>query len=216
MKRKKLLREEAYNYIKQKIINLEWKPGEKVSELEVAKELKTSRTPVREAFLMLEHEKLLVCDDSLGFRVRQLKKEEVEEYFAIREVIEDYVLSLLVKNITEEDLAELRRNVAWGEVVIGEADIKEIIKCETQFHEITYKATKSNVLRETISPLVDKFQWLRGLALSVPGAASSSLSQHKKMLELMEKKDLKNLKRLMKTHLREAKGRIEFLFSILL
>jgi len=77
----------------------------------VAKALKMSRTPVREALLMLEHEKLLLCDDGLGFRVRRLKREEVEEYFAIREVIEDHVLSLLVKNITEEDLAEVRREM---------------------------------------------------------------------------------------------------------
>jgi len=66
-----------------------------------------------------------------------------------------------------------------GDTVIRGGNKKEIIKCETQFHEITYRATKSNVLLETFSRLVDKFQWFRGLALSVPGAALSSLAQHK-------------------------------------
>jgi len=210
------LRYEAYRLIKDRIIYLDIKPGDKISEAELAKSLNTSRTPVREALLMLEHEKLLVCDDSMGFMVRRLKIKDVEEYFTVREAIEDLVLSLTVKNITDEDIEELRRNIASGEAIIREGNIREIIRCETEFHEIMYRATKSDVLLETISPLIDKFQWFRGLALSVPGAAYNSLAQHKKMLELIEKKDLKGLKRLMKAHLKEAKGRIEFLPGILL
>ncbi len=211
-----ILRHKIYGLIKDKIINLELKPGQKISETELIKSLKTSRTPVREALLMLEHEKLVVCHDSLGFMVRRLEMKDVEEYFAIREVIENFVLSLVIKNISEDDIAALRQNVESGEETIKEGDIRKIIKCETEFHEILYRATKSDVLIETISPLIDKFQWFRGLALSVPGAASSSLSQHRKMLDLIEKKDLKGLKRYMKAHLKEAKGRIKYLPGILL
>jgi len=70
---------------------------------------------------------------------------------------------MTVKNITDEDIEELRRNVASGEAIIREGNIREIIRCETEFHEIMYRVTKSDVLLETISPLIDKFQWFRGL-----------------------------------------------------
>jgi len=85
------LRHEAYRLIKDRIIYLDIKPGDKISEAELAKSLNTSRTPVREALLMLEHEKLLVCDDSMGFMVRRLKIKDVEKYFTVREAIEDLV-----------------------------------------------------------------------------------------------------------------------------
>jgi DNA-binding GntR family transcriptional regulator len=211
-----VLRHQAYKLVKEKVINLELKPGDKVSEVELAKSLNESRTPVREALLMLEHEKLIVCDDSMGFLVRRLNKKDVEEYFAIRNVIEEFVIALVVKNITEEEIKGLRSNIEQGEIFIKEGDIRKIIRCETEFHEIMYRAARSDVLIETISPLIDKFQWFRGIALSVPGAATSSLSQHKRMLESLEIRDLKRLKRLMKAHLAEAKGRIECMPGLLL
>lgn len=211
-----VLRHQAYRLIKEKVINLELKPGDKVSEVELARSLNVSRTPVREALLMLEHEKLIICDDSMGFLVRRLNKKDVEEYFAIRNVIEEFVLALVVNNITEEEIKNLRSNIVQGESIIKEGDMRKIIRCETEFHEIMYKAARSDVLIETISPLIDKFQWFRGIALSVPGAAASSLSQHKRMLESLEIKDLKRLKRLMKAHLAEAKGRVEYMPGLLL
>ena len=74
------LRFKAYKAIKDKLINLELKPGEKIFENDLAATLNVSRTPVREALLMLEHEKLVTCSNSLGFVVRRLVAKDVEEY----------------------------------------------------------------------------------------------------------------------------------------
>ncbi|MEO0278528.1 MAG: GntR family transcriptional regulator [candidate division WOR-3 bacterium] len=209
-------RYKIYRALKERIITLQLRPGDKISEIAIAKQFKTSRTPVREALLMLENEKLVVCDNSFGFMVRKLTSKDIEEYFAVREVIEDFVLSLLVKTVTEKDLEKLEKNVQKAEKVVLEGDIKEIIRCETEFHEIMYRAARSHVLFETISSLVDKFQWIRGIALSVPGSPSNSLDQHKKILELLRKRDLRGLKKLMKEHLREAKTRVEHFQKMLL
>ncbi len=211
------LRHKAYRKIKEKIINLELKPGEKIFEVELATLLKTSRTPIREALLMLENEKLVVCDNSMGFIVRRLSRKDVDEYFAVREVIEGFVLSLVVKNIKDKEIQKLRANIEKaGRVIDKGDDIQKIIKCETEFHEIMYRAAKSDVLFETISSLVDKFQWIRGFALSVPGSTFNSLAQHKKILEFVEKRDLKVLKKIMKEHLAEAKSKVRYFQGTLL
>jgi len=78
---KDTLHVKAYQEIKTKTICLKPKPGEKISENEIAKGLKISRTPVREALLILENEKLVECDDRLGVVVKQPTTKEVEEYF---------------------------------------------------------------------------------------------------------------------------------------
>jgi len=210
------LRFKAYTAIKEKLIYLEIKPGEKVLETELAKALNVSRTPIREALLMLEHEKLVVCSDSLGFMVRRFSAKDVEEYFALRNVIEDFVISLVVKNITEDELSALKNNINEGKKIVKEGDIHKIVRCESEFHDILYKIAKSEVLFETISRLVDKFQIFRALALSVPGSPGNSLAQHKTIVDLIEKKDVKALKKFMRLHLDEARGKVAGLPGLIL
>ncbi len=211
------LRFKAYQAIKEKIIYFDLKPGEKIFENVLAKALNTSRTPVREALLMLQHEKLVTCDDSLGFIVKRFSTKDVEEYFALRRAIEDFVVPLVVEKITKQELKELKINVAEGEKLIKErAGLRDLIRSESRFHEVLYRAAKSDVLYDTVSGLVDRFQWFRAIALSVPEATSSSLSHHKEIIALIEKKDVEGFKKMMHVHLDEARERIMALPGFLL
>jgi DNA-binding GntR family transcriptional regulator len=72
---------EAYQEIKTKTICLKPTPREKISENEIATDLKISRTPVREALLILENQKLVECDDRLGVIAKKPTTKEVEKYF---------------------------------------------------------------------------------------------------------------------------------------
>lgn len=216
-KEKNVLRHKAYKSIKEKIIYLDFKPGDKIFENALAKELNVSRTPVREALLMLEHEKLVTCNDSVGFIVRRFKIKDLKEYFALRTAIEDFVIPLVVEKITEEEITGLRANIEQCETLIREGgSIRDIIRSETAFHELLYRAAKSEILYDTILGLVDRFQWFRAIALSVPEAAGSSLSHHKKIISFIEKKDAEGYKKMMHLHLEEAQGRIIGLPGILL
>ncbi len=211
------LRFKAYKMIKEKIVYLDLKPGEKIFESELAKSLNTSRTPVREALLMLQHEKLVTCTDSLGFIVRRFNAKDINEFFVLRYAIEELVIDLVVEKITEEEIAALKANVAEGERFIKEgSDIHAIVRIESEFHELLYRAAKSEILYDTISGLVDKFQWLRALALSAPEAPRSSLSHHRKIIQLIESKDIEGCKRMMRIHLDEARGRLMGLPGLLL
>lgn len=203
------LRFKAYKAVKEKIIYLDIKPGEKIFENLLAESLNVSRTPVREALLMLEHEKLVTCNDSLGFIVRKFNTKDIDEYYALRHAIEEFVIPLVVEKITEGEIADLKENIAEGEKLISEGgDIRAVIRSESEFHEMLYRAAKSEILYDTISGLVDKFQWFRALALIVPEAASSALSHHKKIIEFIENKDIEGFKKMMRIHLDEARGRL--------
>lgn len=202
------LRFSAYKAIKDRILYLDLKPGEKIVEQAIASELGVSRTPVREALLMLQNEKLVECNDRTGFIVRRFPAAEIAEYFAVRAVIEEFVMSLVFERITEDELAALRENIREAERYVDEGDVRNIIRTSSEFHEILYKAAKSEVLLETISTLVDKFQWLRSIALSEPRGAKQSVSQHKRILAAIEKRDWKRLKVLLRAHFSGAQKRL--------
>ena len=203
------LRVKAYQTIKDKIIRLELKPGEKISENDMAEELNVSRTPVREALRMLEQEKIVVSNEGFGFAVRRFTLQDIEEYYALRIIIEDFAMTLAVKKITAEEIRLLKANIVECRRVIREGNIKEIIRCESEFHELLYRATKSEILLDTISGLIDKFHWFRSLALSVDGAAENAIEHHEKMVEMIEKKDTEGLKASVKQHLDYARIRVD-------
>lgn len=201
---KKQLRYKAYEEIKNKIIYFELKPGEKIFENEIAERLKNSRTPVREALLMLENEGLVVCDPKLGYMVRKVAPKEVGEYFAIRSLIEEFAIPLILEHITPAEIKALEQNIKEAEKCVGTNDINQIMRCEVGFHEILYKATNSEVFVDTINRHVYKFQWLRVIALNSHEGASESLEDHKRMFEAVKKRDANALRRIIKQHIKHA------------
>jgi DNA-binding GntR family transcriptional regulator len=83
------LRYKAKGIIKNKIISFEIKPGEALREGMIAGELGMGRTPVREALLILEQERLVECISNVGSLVRKLTRKEADDYYALREALEE-------------------------------------------------------------------------------------------------------------------------------
>jgi len=203
--KKDTLRVKAYKGIKTKIICLQLKPGEKIFENEIAKGLKISRTPVREALLILENEKLVECDGRLGFIVKKLNTKEIEEYFSIRKAFEAFAAPFIIERITASEIEELRKNITEAQDYLKTNDFNNIVRCETKFHEILWRATKSEIFFQIISGLSDKFQWIRAIALSAQGGCRESIDDHKKILTLVEKKDSNKLKKFIELHIEHAR-----------
>ncbi len=199
------LRQQAYKRIKEEIVCLKIKPGERLFEAHLAKKLEMGRTPVREAILMLENEKLVICDEKLGYIVRKLTREEAYDYFAIRQVIEDFAIPLIVKGLTDKTIAELEQNIEKAKECIEKNDFPNIIRFETEFHWILYRTTNSKVFIEVISGIVDKFQWLRAIGLSAPGGAQESLDGHMKIFSAYKARDISAIRRLTELHIRQGR-----------
>jgi DNA-binding GntR family transcriptional regulator len=202
------LREQAYRTIKDKIVSLQIKPGQRIFEADLGKELGIGRTPVREALLMLENEKLVECNDKQGYIVRKLSREEAYDFFAIRQVIEDFAIPLIVKGLTDDTIKELEQNIEKVKRYVKNNDFANIIRYETEFHEILYRAANSTVFIELISGIVDKFQWLRGIALSAPAGVQQSLDEHIKILNAYKARDISEIRRLTKQHIRDGKEKL--------
>jgi DNA-binding GntR family transcriptional regulator len=203
-KDKKTFRVKAYQEIKDRITYLVLKPGEKIFENEIAESLGISRTPVREALLLLENEQLVECLPRLGYMVKRLTNPEIVEYFSLRRTLEIFAVPLIIERITDEEIEALRENLREAETSVTDGDLRSIIRCETEFHQILYGATKSDIFSRTILSLVDNFQLIRAIAMMAPGGRRESVSDHKCILEAIERRDGDELLRLMKEHIDRA------------
>jgi DNA-binding GntR family transcriptional regulator len=202
------LRYTAYEAIKDKIVYLELRPGDRFSESEIVKSLGIGKTPVREALLLLEKERLIEIKAGSGFSVCRLTREEMQDYGLVRSTIEHLALTLAIQRIIETELEALKESLRNLERNIDSHDLRNVVKYESEFHEIIYSATRSHVIRETIFGLNAKFLWLRSVALSMKGAAEECLIQHWDIFNSIEKKDAAEAQRRMDHHIKSGGNRL--------
>ncbi len=204
--------------LKEMIVRGELPPGERLYEVELAKRMGTSRTPVREAMVRLEHERLLQKRPQGGYQVRPLSQKEVQEAVGLREVLESYAAELAASKISAAQLAKLEKNVAQFEKALQRGDRRRLVDLNTVFHDTLYQAAGSDMLFELISNLRDVLFRFRRALLGDLEAAARSLGDHRKLLAALKKGDPDQARRRCRDHLRRggrwmmeriAKGELE-------
>jgi len=148
-----------------------------------------SRTPIREAFRQLESEGYLTVIPRKGAVVTSLSERAVEEFYAIKSILEGYAARMAAQNLTSRDIARLEAiNARLGQLA-DEGDVKTFFKVHNEFHELFIKAADNEKLLELINQLMLKFNRLRLASLSLPGRMQISVQEHKKIIEAFKNKD---------------------------
>lgn len=182
MERHQTLRERILETIREAILRGTLKPGERVSEPDLAERFGISRTPIREAFRQLESEGYLTVIPRKGAVVAALSEREVEEFYAIKSILEGYAAQLAAENLTEKDIDRLESINERLEQLAKENDVKTFFKVHNEFHELFIKAAGNEKLFDMINQLVMKFNRPRIASLSLPGRMQISVEEHKKLL----------------------------------
>jgi DNA-binding GntR family transcriptional regulator len=210
------LRDKAYESIKNKIISFEIKPGEVLRESIVTKELGMGRTPAREAFLMLEQERLIECISNVGYMDQKLTRKEADDYYALREALEEFAAPFIIERITSGEIAELKKIQTKSEKYAADRNIHGVASCNTEFHELLYKATGSDAFLGLISHLIDKIRWLLAMAVASQTGPTEALKDHLRIIKAIENRSVSDLQAEIRLHLKHAKERYLSLVEMLL
>ncbi|PLY04623.1 MAG: GntR family transcriptional regulator [Desulfuromonas sp.] len=189
IERHQTLREKILETIREAILKGNLKPGEKVAEPELAERFGISRTPIREAFRQLESEGYLTVIPRKGAVVAALSERDVQEFYAIKSILEGYGAALAAEKLTEKDLAKLDATNDKLKKLAEEGDVKAFYRVHNEFHEIFLKAADNSKLFELIQQLGMKFSRLRMASLSVPGRMEISVAEHDKLMEAFRNQD---------------------------
>ncbi|MSN27325.1 MAG: FCD domain-containing protein [Geobacter sp.] len=183
------LREKILEHIRDAIISGSLKAGSKVSEPELAERYGISRTPIREAFRQLEAEGYLTVIPRRGAVVSEFSQKDVEEFYAIKSIMEGYAARRACQKLSKKDLDRLEAINSKLAELAKQNDIKHFFKVHSDFHDLFIKAADNDKLRELIAGLVTKFQRLRLMSLSLPGRMTISVQEHEKIIEAFRNKD---------------------------
>ncbi len=200
------IREKVYQHLKSAVLAGDFDPGEKLTEENLAKELRVSRTPVREALHKLESEGLIKPRKKRGFIASRDSKEEVEELLELRAILEGYTLRLISEKISEETLEELHGFVKKAEDALRRNRIDEVFRWNTQFHdrlhELVWDRRRLHDLIVNMRKYVLRY---RKDTLQYPDGGKRAVEGHRKILLALKLRDPELCERIMRDHIREAK-----------
>jgi len=187
------------------IINGKYKPGDSLIETKLAKEMGVSRTPVREAIVQLELEGLVQSMPNRGVVVTGVSEQDIEDIYTIRMLIEGLAARWAAEKITDEELEELKEAIEFEEFYTARNNTSHLLKLDSKFHEIIFKASKSKPLMHTLSNFHLYVQRARNISLESSGRAKEALAEHRAILQAIMERDAEKAERLTTEHIRNAR-----------
>jgi DNA-binding GntR family transcriptional regulator len=201
------LREKILENIRDAIISGALKEGCKVSEPELAERFGISRTPIREAFRQLESEGYLTVIPRRGAVVSEFNLKEVEDFYAIKSILEGYAAQRACARLTDRELERLHSINSRLAELADNNDVKGFFKLHDEFHAVFINASDNEKLKEMIYSLITRFQRLRHMSLSLPGRMAVSVQEHDKILDAFRRRDVEAASKLVQKNA-EYGGRV--------
>jgi len=128
------LRDQVVEEIRRAIFEGRLKPGDHIREQDLTQHLGVSRTPIREAFIILERDGLLVNYPNRGCFVRNFDEQDIREIFTMRAALENLAAELIIDKLTDEDFAHLRKLIEQQRLAIEQDDRTHLGLLDLSFH----------------------------------------------------------------------------------
>ena len=199
------IRERVYHYLRERILCGDIAPHERLVETRIAREIGTSRTPVREALHSLEMEKLIRSMPRVGYVVVDLDEEEIEQICEIRGVIEALAARWAMKRSRSRLLKDLKRIVLRQERAVAKGNLASYIDFDAQFHEIIAKSSGSERLLELAQTLRRHMLRYRVRCIHIEETALRSLEGHRRIVAAVETGQEETVARTIENHLNETR-----------
>ena len=126
--------DEIYGQVREMAARFEFKPNERINEIELSKTLMVSRTPLREVLNRLMVEGFLTRTHNKGFIGRALDAKEILDLYEFRRGVERFALELACKCATEEGLDDLERFTQSSIDVDEDEDASKLLALDEEFH----------------------------------------------------------------------------------
>jgi len=211
------VRERAYLHIQQQIANGQLAAGSGISELLLAKELGSSRTPIREAMNQLAAEGLLEQSQGGGMVVAHLTREDIIELYELREALESYAVGKAaslplrpadkdrLQYMVDAILALKEELQASGAAELNAEQMERLIACDLGFHALLMSMIQNSRIQKIIN---DTRLLIRIFAIHPRGHNAELLESirqyHQQILDAVAKQDPQSAMRWLSEHIQAS------------
>ena len=193
--------QQVVEILRSAIIMGSYEPGERLIEATLSTELGTSRGPVREALRQLENEGLVMSFPYRGAVVLGVSDDEVQEVLIpIRLTLERYSFLRALERMTDEDFAELGKQVWLMEHAARTDDLPRHVEADLRFHEIVIAAsgqTHTVQIWRTIWPRIRAYFYRYGRGQDL----QRMVDEHRDLLATLQSRDPDRMLVLLEQHI---------------
>ncbi len=197
------IQEVVYNVLKEGIMTLQLEPGSVMSTQEIASKLNVSRTPVREAFIKLQKEGLVLVIPQRETVVSKINLERVDEELFIRSSLELSVAERLNHHKDDIPFGKIEDNLHEQEKCLQNGDYREFLRLDNEFHSILFAAARKQLSWDTIMSVNGHYNRVRVYMTKEQGKMSSFIEEHKALLKAAQEDNWKELYEIVKNHIQK-------------
>ncbi|WP_321166166.1 GntR family transcriptional regulator [Bacillus sp. FJAT-28004] len=184
------------------IIDGTLQPGEKLNDSELAEALGVSRTPIREAFQLLEVQGLIQMFPGKETRVTTLAKEDILKLYAPLTALHTLAAELAAENIQQEHIEQLRAINANFSEKVSKEQLYEAMEYDEEFHETILHIANNQHILSFCSSLQLHIRRYKYIFFKRPNwETHTAASDHESIIQALEAHDAEAASRLMKLNL---------------
>jgi DNA-binding GntR family transcriptional regulator len=195
----------ATELIRQAIVEGRVKPGERLKEEELARELGISRTPVREALLVLQTEGLVDAMPNRGAVVRAHDADDLRDLYQLRALLEGHAARLAAGRVTDEEVEELWASCDRFDAIAADADVRELVRENFFFHNAILDCAGSDRLSWMVRKVIETPLVYKSYIWYTSDQRRISAHYHRQITRALAAHDGERAELLMKEHVFEAR-----------
>lgn len=193
----------VYRKLREAIVNLQLLPGNSLSEAEVAKQMGTSRQPVREAFIKLQEIGLVEILPQRGTFVVKISVRDVENARFIREAVEVAIARKACDLAGEDDIARLQSLIEDQRRAAETDDQAWFLRLDDTFHQTIAQSADCLYGWRIIEDLKAQMDRVRFLSLPAATPIGKLIDQHRGIVEAIRRKDPERAEKAVRKHMSE-------------
>lgn len=200
------LRDQVLDVLRNAILDLRFKPGDRLVERELCELVGVSRTSIREALRHLESEGLVTNVPNVGPSVAIVDVSEAVHIYELRETLEGLAGRLFAERATDAQISELQAAMKQLSAALTTPGVPDKIRETNHFYEVLRSGCGNPLLSETISRLHGKIILLRASSISHPERGLQSLDEMEAIVAAVSERNLDAAETACAAHVRAARG----------
>ncbi|MFK7879405.1 GntR family transcriptional regulator [Roseobacter sp.] len=182
--------DEIFDHLHDEILSLRLRPGDKISEADIAAQFGVSRQPVRDAFSRLATLDLLLIRPQRATEVKRFSSRAIVKSRFVRAAVEQEVLRRAARQCDALGAAELDRAIAAQEQAIQDNDVDAFGRLDYEFHKTLCAIAKASFAFDVIMTEKSKVDRLCILSLSKGDRMPELVADHREMAEAVKSHDV--------------------------
>jgi DNA-binding GntR family transcriptional regulator len=183
-------------------------PGERLVEAELARELRVSRGPVREALALLGQEGIVISVPRHGKFVQEFTPRLVDEIYSLRLVLEPYAVSRVIANLNDPARDRLEAALVAIAQAAGDNDAYALARYDIGFHHLLYELADHDLLmRAWQENIAGRLQILLNVTTRSLRTLVDAEENHRRVLEPILARDEERARAALEEHIQEAAER---------